>query len=330
MAASAAWGSLIGGIGGRGGEAGAASGALVGTFRASDGYRFYYRYYPASGERPRGRLVWLHGIRSHGGWYERSCRRWAEAGYETYFLDRRGAGWNTPWRGDAPSFRRLLDDVAEFVQHLRQDRPWLPLILGGISWGGKLALALPYRKPGLVQAVVLLCPGLKPRVQPPAMQRLRIALAAHLRPEKRFPIPLNEPELFTADPAAQRYIAADRYGLQQATARFLFQSFALDVYLRRARKHVQVPVYLALAGQDRIIDNAATRAFLAAVPGPLTVREYPQAHHTLEFEAADHPWWDDLAQWLAQQGDGPRGENWPAGASAAPDPAAPATTPAPK
>lgn len=306
------------------GKAGTPGGVFVRTFLASDGYRFYYRHYPASGERPRGRLVWLHGIRSHGGWYERSCRRWAQAGYETYFLDRRGAGWNTAWRGDAPSFRRLLDDVAEFVQYLRQDRPWLPLILGGISWGGKLALALPYRKPGLVQALVLLCPGLKPRVQPPTGQRVRIALAAHLHPTKLFPIPLNEPELFTANPAAQRYIAADRYGLQQATARFLFQSFALDVYLRRARKSVQVPVYLALAGQDRIINNAATRAFLAAVPGPLTLREYPQAHHTLEFEAADHPWWTDLQQWLAQQCDGSDTETLPADASPAP------TIPTPK
>jgi len=125
-----------------------------------------------------------------------------------------------------------------------------------------------------------------------------------VRPEKLFPIPLNAPELFTADPAAQQYIATDRYGLQQATARFLFQSLALDIYLRRARKRVHIPIYLALAGQDRIIDNAATRAFLSVVPGPLTIREYPQAHHTLEFEAEDHPWWFDLHRWLAQQWDG--------------------------
>jgi alpha-beta hydrolase superfamily lysophospholipase len=277
---------------------------IVQTFQASDGYRFYYRHYPVCTGRPQGRLVWLHGIRSHGGWYERSCRRWAEAGYETYFLDRRGAGWNTAKRGDAPSFRRLLDDVAEFIQSLRLRRPWLPIILGGISWGGKLALALPYRKPGLVQALVLLCPGLVPKVRPPFGQRWRIALAALVRPEKLFPIPLNAPELFTADPAAQQYIATDRYGLQQATARFLFQSLALDIYLRRARKRVHIPIYLALAGQDRIIDNAATRAFLSVVPGPLTIREYPQAHHALEFEAEDHPWWFDLHRWLAQQWDG--------------------------
>ncbi len=275
-------------------------GARIGTFRASDGYTFYYRYYAAVG-RPQARLVWLHGIRSHGGWYVRSCRRWAACGYDTYFLDRRGAGWNTAHRGDAPGFRRLLDDVAEFVRTLRLHRPWLPLWVGGISWGGKLALGLPYRRPGLVDGLILLCPGLAPRIRPPLGQRLRIALAARLRPTRLFPIPLNEPELFTADPQWQQFIAADPHGLRQATARFLFQSFALDIYLRRACRHVRCPVYLALAGDDRIIDNAATRRLLAAAPAPLTVREYPQAGHTLEFEPPDHPWFDDLHAWLIQQ-----------------------------
>lgn len=286
--------------------------ARVCTFRASDGYQFYYRYYPAVTDRPRARLVWLHGIRSHGEWYVHSCQRWASAGYDTYCLDRRGAGLNTAYRGDAPGFRRLLDDVAEFVQNLNASRPWLPLLLGGISWGGKLALALPYRKPGLVQGLILLCPGLKPRIHPPSWQRLRIMLAAHLRPRRLFPIPLNEPELFTADSTAQHYIAADRYGLRYATARFLFHSFALDIYLRRARYAARgLPVYLALAGQDRIIDNDATRDFLTPLSASLTIREYPGAHHTLEFEFPDHPWFVDLLQWIESLIEGDAGNPVP-------------------
>jgi alpha-beta hydrolase superfamily lysophospholipase len=114
-----------------------------------------------------------------------------------------------------------------------------------------------------------------------------------------FPIPLNEPDLFTADPAAQHYIRTDPYGLRYATARFLFQSFALDIYLRRARQAAApLPLFLALAGQDRIIDNIATRRFLAPLAPSLTIREYPQAHHTLEFEPADCPWFTDLLHWL--------------------------------
>jgi alpha-beta hydrolase superfamily lysophospholipase len=267
------------------------------TFRASDGYSFYYRRFRPVGV-PRARLVFLHGVRSHGGWYERSCGEFAKRGYEVLFVDRRGSGLNTAHRGDAPSFRRLLDDVAEFVQALRSERAWLPVVVCGISWGGKLAVGLPYRRPGLVDGIVLLCPGLAPRVKPPLPRRLRIALASQLRPDNRFPIPLNDPELFTASPEWQKFIDADPHGLKLATARFLFNSFALDIYLKRAAKRVRCPTLLLLAEHDRIIDNARSRTIVARFPGESTVIEYPGTHHTLEFEPPTHPWIEDMSRWV--------------------------------
>jgi alpha-beta hydrolase superfamily lysophospholipase len=130
---------------------------------------------------------------------------------------------------------------------------------------------------------------------------MRIALASRLRPGKFFPVPLNEPELFTASPQWQKYIDEDRYAVREATARFLFNSFGLDVYLRRAARRVTVPVLTLLAGQDRIIDNAATRAFVASFPSrDNRVIDYPEAHHTLEFEPEGHPFVEDLLKWMSQ------------------------------
>ena len=274
--------------------------ANLATFAASDGYRFYFRHYPAAGG-PRARLVFVHGIRSHGGWYTRSCAKFAEAGFDVYFLDRRGAGLNTAHRGDTPNFRRLLDDVAEFVQHLRAESGWLPVFVCGISWGGKLAVGLPYRKPGLVDGIVLLCPGLVPKVAPPLPQRARIAVARVFRPWKFFPIPLNEPELFTAAPEWRQYIDTEPHGLRFATSRFLFSSFSLDIYLKRAAKRVMVPTFLALAEHDRIIDNARTAAFVGRFPGRVDTLTYRGAHHTLEFEGEDHLWLADVMAWVERQ-----------------------------
>jgi alpha-beta hydrolase superfamily lysophospholipase len=270
---------------------------ILHTFRASDGYRFYHRHYPAAGA-PKARLVFVHGIRSHGGWYTRSCAAVAAAGFDVHFLDRRGAGLNTAHRGDCPSFRRLLDDVAEFVQQLRGERGWLPIYLAGISWGGKLAAGLPYRKPGLIDGLVLLCPGLVPKVAPPFPRRMRIALARVFRPDRLFPIPLNEPELFTASAEWQKYIAEEPHGLRLATARFLFSSFSFDIYLRRAVKRVNVPTLLVLGEHDRIIDNAQTRFLAGRFGVPVSIIDYPGAHHTLEFEPDGHPWVGDVARWI--------------------------------
>ena len=128
--------------------------------------------------RPRGRVVVLHGVQSHGGWYHRLGRTLAEAGYEAHFPDRRGSGANRRDRGHAPSARRLLDDVAEYLPDApRAGEPAAPIALAGISWGGKLAVVTAAEHPELVDALALICPGLHPRVGVSRRERLRIAWA---------------------------------------------------------------------------------------------------------------------------------------------------------
>ncbi|CAN5289171.1 alpha/beta hydrolase [soil metagenome] len=274
---------------------------IIKTFRHSDGYVACYRHYQTAAH-PVGRIVFVHGIRSHGGWYERSCTQLMQAGFEVYFLDRRGAGLNTAHRGDCPSFRRLLDDVGEFLHDLRMSKPWLPITLAGISWGGKLAAGLHYRTPGLVNAVALFCPGFCPIVAPPLVQRIGVAQARFRDPTKLFPVPLNEPDYFTANPEWQRFIDADRFGLRMATGRFLYSSFSFDIFLKRAVKKCTVPTLLMLAGQDKVIDNAKTRKFLVNFGArDRTIIDYADAHHTLEFEPEGHAFVGDMIAWIQKK-----------------------------
>ena len=269
----------------------------------SDGYVTYVRRYDPVGPT-RAHLIAVHGVQSHGGWYDRSSQLLAGAGYCVHFAERRGSGLNTNRRGDAPSFRRLLDDIADLIRGLPRDG--LPRFVVGISWGGKLATGLQYRHPGLVAGLVLLCPGLFARVSPPLAQRVRIAGCKFRAPSKLFPVPLNDPALFTSSPERQEWIRRDRHGLRLATARFLSESFLLDIYLKRAKKHLRLPILLMLGGDDRVVNNARIRAYIGAAPSPeTTVLEYPDAAHTLEFEPPEHPWFGDLLAWLGRHAAGP-------------------------
>ncbi len=264
---------------------------------ASDGYVGALRRWPVAG-RPRARVVFLHGIQSHGGWYHRSCEHLNAAGFEVYFLDRRGCGRNPVRRGDTPSFRRLIDDVVEFMRPLRATGS-PPLRLAGISWGGKLAASVCSRAPGLIDGLALLCPGLCPRVGTPLGTQILIGRARIRFPRQYFDIPLNDPKLFTASPDWQRFIADDPLALRKATARFFVENLRFNIYLRRRPPRLRVPVLLQLAERDRIINNRATRRFALQYLSPATrIIEYPGASHTLEFEPPGHPFLDDLTQWL--------------------------------
>jgi alpha-beta hydrolase superfamily lysophospholipase len=273
--------------------------AVIATWRASDGYEAHVRRYLPEGE-PRANIVCLHGIQSHGGWYDHSSRALCAAGYAVHYLDRRGSGLNQQARGDAPFFRRLLDDIREYIdQHALANNP-TPLVLMGCSWGGKLVPAFCRRHPDVVDALVLLFPGIVPKVYPGLFERMRIFVARLFTPDKRFPIPLNDPRLFTASPDWQKFIAEDPLALHDATARFLFESFRIDLYLKlRRRAGIRQPILLMLAAKDRIINNAAVRKFLRKrARGHRWIIEYPEAQHTLEFEPDPDRHVKDLLAWL--------------------------------
>ncbi len=269
-------------------------------FTAGDGYDWRYRRFRTQRDPSLGHVVCIHGIQSHGGWYEYSCSRLAERGFHVDFMDRRGSGSNQQARGDAPSFRRLLDDLDEYLSALRTGKEAKGrLFLVAISWGGKLAAALQKHRPGLCDGLVLICPGFFPRVRPSLKDRLRILWSRMLAPRRLFPIPLNDPELFTANQARQQFIREDPLGLKQATARFLVESVRLDRYLRSAAKQVTVPALLMLAENDRIIDNDRTRTWFDTFgSNDREVIAYAGSHHTLEFEPDPEPFIRDLGNWL--------------------------------
>src|SRR4051812_13106706 len=234
--------------------------ARIATWRASDGYPIHVASWPTTGP-PRGRVVVLHGVQSHGGWYHRLGRTLSESGYEAHFPDRRGSGANRLDRGHTPSTGRLLDDVAEYLARLRQQEPPAPIALAGISWGGKLAVVTAAKRPDLVDALALICPGLHPRVDVSRRERWEIALAYFLHPRKTFPIPLSDPALFTSSREGQTFIAEDPLGLRAATARLLAASAMVDRMVDRVPPRVRQPSLLMLAGRDRIVDNDRTLAY---------------------------------------------------------------------
>jgi alpha-beta hydrolase superfamily lysophospholipase len=276
------------------------------THAASDGYVWHYRrYLPPDGAVPHAHVVVLHGIQSHGGWYEYSSTRLSQAGFAVSFLDRRGSGLNQQARGDTPDFRRLLDDIAEFLVTPIPRQSIIPssTFLIGISWGGKLAVALPRRHPGLVDGVALICPGFFPLV---SSRQKRLAFFAtilgEVRPQQRFPIPLNDPKLFTATPRWLEFLRSDSMALHEATGRLLAASLHLDRYVQYVPRHFSIPVLLMLAENDRIIDNAPTRRFVERfASADKEFIEYPGAHHTLEFELDADRFVNDLIRWLKQR-----------------------------
>ncbi len=268
------------------------------TLQFSDGYCSYARLWRP--DRLRGAVLYLHGIQSHGGWFEMSAGRLAESGAAVLLPDRRGSGLNERDRGHTPQARRLLQDGVECLNELQRQTGFAAAHVVGVSWGGKLALALRRFAPARVEALSLIAPGLFPQVDLPLREKVRVGLSILAAPRARFDIPLNDPELFTANPARQEFIRQDPLKLTQVTTSFLMASRRLDRYALAGRKDpAGCRLRVFLAGRDRIIDNHRTREFVRRLRWlGRTIIEYPEAHHTLEFEPDPGAFLQDLTAGL--------------------------------
>jgi acylglycerol lipase len=268
-------------------------------YSGCDGRRLAARRWHAA-SRPLARVVFLHGVTSHGGWYDQSSEYLAAAGYDVSFLDRRGSGLNGEQMGDVESWHHWIDDVAAYLRTHSAVPPQIPTILCGISWGGKLAAAVARRYPALISGVALLCPGLYSPFMPGLVKRLVLAAPApERRQRRRLRIPLRWPHLFTESPRWQEFIAYDPLALRTITWRFAAEDRKLTCYARSAATYIYRPTLLVLAGRDRIVDNPPTRRYFARIPSVgKTLIEYRNATHTLEFENDPTPYFADLAAWI--------------------------------
>jgi alpha-beta hydrolase superfamily lysophospholipase len=267
----------------------------------SDGYVLRGRVWPPTHRNVRHAIIYLHGIQSHGGWFEWSASLLAQHGCAVVMPDRRGSGLNQDNRGDTPSRQRWLLDVDELADWAGSEFGAKQFDVLGVSWGGKQALAWELERVDLVRRLLLIAPGLFPAVDVGARERFRIGRALLTGGKRSFEIPLNDPELFTDNPAGQDFIRNDPLKLTHATARFLWHSRRLDRQLIKAPDGVlRAETTLALAGRDRIIRNEPTEAWLRRVGrgGVRTVR-FEDAAHTLEFAADEVPYRTLLEGWAA-------------------------------
>lgn len=261
-----------------------------------DGYRAYARYWAP--DTLRGAVLCHHGIQSHCDWYAGSAERLCEAGYGVLQIDRRGSGRNPIDRGHAASHDHLIDDARIARDVLRQRTGLTPYHVVGVSWGGKLAVAAYVDHPEQCQSLSLVTPGLFPLVGVTKEQAHEIGVAMIYEPKTAFDIPLNNPDLFTRSAKWRDFHATDPLTLRQCTAGFYLASRRLDKPIAKLHTAPPVPIHLFTAGEERIVDNAKTVAFIKKLEWNQTeVTHYAGARHSIEFDEPDR-FYSDLVSFI--------------------------------
>ena len=245
----------------------------------------------------------LHGIESHAGWFGPWGARLASRRISLLVLDRQGSGADLAPRGSSPGVDAWLGDVDLVTKEASRLSATTEVHLLGHSWGAKcVALAMLEGKlAALIRSVLLLTPGLfwqDPEGLSAATNRRGAAPAALAQ---QFDIPLAD-EQFSDAPEVLASLADDPLRLRQISMRFVLDDAHLSRRIARqpAADAVTVPVWLGLAGGDRIVDAAATRAWFRSLAPDGRCVDFASAGHLVLLERPEeladrvHDWLQEL------------------------------------
>jgi 2-dehydropantoate 2-reductase len=253
--------------------------------RLRDGASVHCRCWtPPEGGTPSEAFLLLHGVESHGGWFEELAPELVKHGYAVFAPDRPGWGNSPGIRGHLEDYDQAVAFVEDVTGQIRTQHPRLHL--AGLSWGGKLALYVAVRRPFIARSVSLIAPGLAMRKPFSLRARAQVAGGVLLgtgRNPVRLPM---KPQDFTSRPDRRDFIRTDPVRVQVVTASFCLESHKMDRFLEEHIGRLRLPTQMLLAGEDAIVDNGAAEALFekAGAQRTRTLR-FDGAAHSLVFEA---------------------------------------------
>ncbi len=225
-------------------------------------------------------VLCLHGVESHAAWFETLAPALTTRELAVVAFDRPGWGRSAEPRGHLASYAEVVRQVSEIASRLRRD--YQVLHLAGLSWGGLLALYVALRRAPLFDSVTLIAPGLYPTHDLSWTAKLQAAGGLLTGQPTAIPLPID-PAHFTSRPARAEWIRVDPLRNSAVTPAFCLETLKMRRFVdEMLGRRPLPPTQCLLAGDDQIIDNAATRRRLEGMG--LAIKEYPGLMHSLIFE----------------------------------------------
>ncbi len=269
------------------------------TIPVDAGYDIALRIYGQAGDKIP--VVMTHGLQSHSGWFAQSAAHMAAQGHPVYAVDRRGSGLSQGPRGDMKSFDEMTDDLLVVADYIAERHGARKFFLLGHCFGAIPAAAFAIRHPDRIEGLVLTTPAIYTHTNLPLSQRFRILFSRAGQRDFLLPDPLP-PSEFTELPPFEDFIRSDPLALRAATGDFYTQVHSARWFVRNNTDRIEMPVFMAIAGEDPISDNRRNIRLFENLPADDKMMiNYEDARHILEFSPESERFLKDLVFWLARE-----------------------------
>jgi alpha-beta hydrolase superfamily lysophospholipase len=263
---------------------------------APDGARLSVRRVPATTAH-QATAIFVHGWGDHTGRWAHVAEWFAGRGIAFYGADQRGHGQTPGRRGHVERFAQYLADLAALRKLAAAESPG-PQILVGHSYGGFVVLRYLETAPQGVAGSCLLAPFVGLFEEPPRWKVLMARLLADVLPWLPIATGLEYDDL-SRDAEVVRTFHDDPLCHERMTPRAYREMMTNFDVLRTEQSRIAGPLFVALAGDDRIVSTPAADGFARSLPGDVTIRQYAGMYHNILHEPDQDRVFADLEAWLA-------------------------------
>jgi len=247
-------------------------------------------------------FVAIHGGMAHAGDYVTPALWFKEHGIATVSFDMQGHDQQK--KVSVPSFQVFLDDLDLFIEWTQKNYPTLPIVLLGHSMGGLILTHYGLNVadiPRQIKGFVLSSPYYGNAIKTPAALLKVAGLLSKVLPKMAVPIEDIKAHLTHDEAITLRHHEDERDGIRasQASARFANELLVAQEQIRGRMQEWEHPLFVALAGQDKVADTSVAETLLSYIePDLLEKRVYEQNYHENFNEVNREEIYQAILQWL--------------------------------
>ncbi len=287
----------------------------------STGHKIHYAFGmpPAS----RGIVVLLPGLSEFSEKYYETARDLLARGFGVWIIDWAYQGRSSrldtfPMRRTSDGFETDVQDLHKLISdHILPAANGAPLIMLGHSMGGHLGLRYLATHAGLFKSAILSAPMLGIRQISNIPHFLLSLLLFILRPFYGRYVPgerdwheamrkSDGTDIFSSDPVRDRLhhhwsLHYPELRIGGVTFRWVYEAVRSCRWLMPRLPKITIPVLLAAAQDDKIVDNAAIARAAALLPAGRMIT-LPGAHHEIMMERDDvrNRFFEGFDKWVAE------------------------------
>jgi alpha-beta hydrolase superfamily lysophospholipase len=204
-------------------------------------------------------------------------------------------------KGHVDSFAVYDRDILNLRETIAAENPGRKIYLVGESMGGLIAFNLACRRPRDFAGLVLISPAFKNVLKFPLTSYLTLASQVLFRPSKTIPVPFTA-EMCTRDEAYREVMERHPHEVRVGSLKCLLNFLRAQMRSPRLAGKLAIPSLFLLAGDDRLVDEKASRRMFAKVKAEdKTLLGYPGMRHALSIELDREEVFEHTLEWLEKR-----------------------------